>query len=94
MSMSIDEVRAKAKRTANIRGLPSHVFKLLNKMDTAPEESFLVVRKILEPGPQGNPRFLWSIVDTRDAAEVLRDVSQGPTPYFGLTIIETCNPPT
>lgn len=92
LSEDIEEIRAKAQRTANSRRFQVHIYRLINRMDTVSEDSYLVVRKILEPSPRGEPRFQWAIVDTREAAEMLRDVSQGPTPYFGAAIAETQEP--
>lgn len=92
LSKSLDELRIKAQRTANSRKFEAHIYRLLNRMDTGPNDCFLICRKILEPGPRGEPHMQMTIVDTRDAAELLRDVSQGPTPYFGATIEETFQP--
>jgi hypothetical protein len=92
ISSEIETLRAKAQRTANSRKFQANVFRLVNKMDTVSDDCYLVVRKILDPSPQGDPRFQWSVVDTREAAEMMRDVSQGPTPYFGAVIEETFEP--
>ena len=89
---SIEELRKKAQRTANAKKYSCNIYRLINKMDTGEGDSYLVVRKILEPGPRGEPHLNWSLVDTREAAEMLRDVSQGPTPYFGASTEETLNP--
>lgn len=86
------ELKKKAQRTANARKYPCTIYKLINRMDTGEGDSFLVVRKIMEPGPNGEPKIQWVLVDTREAAEMLRDVSMGPTPYFGATVEETINP--
>ena len=92
LASTVDELRPKAQRTANARKFPASVYRLVNRMDTVSGDSYLVVRKFLEPGPRGEARMLWSLVDTRDAAEMLRDVSQGPSPYFGAVIEETVEP--
>ena len=92
LSDSLESLRRTAQRTANSRRFPVHIFKLINRMDTVSDDSYLVVRRILEPSPRGEPRFQWAIVDTREAAEMLRDVSQGPTPYFGAVVAETFAP--
>jgi hypothetical protein len=89
---TVDELRAKAQRTADARRFQTHVYRLVNRMETVTGDSYLVVRKILDAGPRGEPHFQWSVVDTREAAEMLRDVSQGPTPFFGAVIEETFNP--
>lgn len=92
ISKSVDELRPKAQRAANMKKIDTSIFRLINRMDVGEGDCFLVVRKILEPGPKGEPHLHWTVVDTREAAEMLRDVSQGPSPYFGATIEETFKP--
>ena len=92
ISDDLEDLKKKAQRTANAKKYPATIFKLINKMDTTSGDAYLVVRKILDPGPKGEPHLNWTIVDTREAAELMRDVSQGPTPYFGATQEETFDP--
>jgi len=92
LSEDIEPLRKKAQRTANGRKFQVHIYRLVNKMDTVSDDCYLVIRKILDPNPSGDPRFQWSIVDTREAAEMMRDVSQGPTPYFGAVVEESFDP--
>ena len=92
ISKALEELRLKAQRAANARKYETQVWRLINTMDATSEDSFLIVRKILDPGPRGEPRMQWTLVDTREAAELMRDVSQGPTPYFGATKVETFQP--
>jgi hypothetical protein len=89
LAESLEDLRKKAKRTANAKKYPCNIYRVINRMDTGEGDSYLVVRKILDPGPKGEPHLNWILVDTREAAEMLRDVSQGPTPYFGATVEET-----
>jgi hypothetical protein len=86
---SLDDIRKRAKRTANAKKSACTIYRLINRMDTGEGDSYLTVRRILEPGPKGEPHLSFILVDTREAAEMLRDVSQGPTPYFGATLEET-----
>jgi hypothetical protein len=92
ISSDIEDLRIKAKRTANAKKYAIHIYRILNRMDVGEGDSFLYVKKILEPGPKGEPHLNWAVVDTREAAEMLRDVSQGPSPYFGISIEETVEP--
>ncbi len=92
LSVDIEPLRKKAQRTANATKFNVHIYRLINKSDIVSDDCFLVIRKILDPSPRGEPRFQWGIVDTKEAAEMLRDVSQGPTPFFGATIHETYKP--
>jgi hypothetical protein len=92
ISNDLNDLTTKAQRTANSRKFDVQLFRLVNKMDTVSGDSYLVVRKILEPGPRGEPHLQWALVDTREAAEIMRDVSQGPTPYFGATVEKSFKP--
>jgi hypothetical protein len=92
VSSDIEELKKKGQRSANARKMPVSIYKLVNKMDTSTGDSYLFVRKILEPGPKGEPHLNWSMADTREAAEMMRDVSEGPTPYFGTVIEVTYEP--
>lgn len=91
LSDNIEELKPKAQRTADARKFQTCIYRLINRMETVSGDVYLVVRKILDPGPRGEAHFQWSVVDTREAAEMMRDVSQGPTPYFGAVIEETFN---
>lgn len=92
LSSDVEELKKKAQRTANLKKFPCSLYRLINRMDVASGDSLLVVRKILDPGPKGEPHLNWTLVDTREAAEMMRDVSQGPTPYFGATVELTFQP--
>ena len=92
ISSDLEEARLKAQRAANSRKYQVSLFRLINKMDTVTGDSYLFVRKILEPGPKGEPHLNWSLADTREGAEMMRDVSQGPSPYFGATVVEAFEP--
>ena len=92
MAGNVDELKNFALRAANSRKMEVAIYRLVNSLDTVTGDSYLVVRKILEPGPRGEPHIQWLVVDTREAAEMLRDVSHGPTPYFGATIETNIKP--
>src|SRR4051812_779008 len=92
---SLAEMRREAQRSANVRRIPVQLFRLVTPAEItpdAPEGSFLVVRETLEPGPRGEPNFRWGIVGSEQAAELVRDVSGGPAPYFGAVVEETIAP--
>jgi hypothetical protein len=92
ISSDLEDLNKKAQRSASALKREVHIYKLINKMDTVSGDSYLVVRKILEPGPKGEPKMQWTLVDTREAAEMMRDVSQGPTPFFGTSTVSTFLP--
>lgn len=92
LSKSADELSSRAQRTANSTHQAVSVLQLISATEVSGESSFLVAKKILELGPKGEPRIQWALVGTRDAAELVRDVSQGPTPYFGTVVESTYKP--
>ena len=92
IASNVAELKPKAQRTANIRHYEVSIYRLINRMETASGDSFLVVRKVFDPGPRGEPHLHWILVDTREAAEMLRDVSHGASPYFGAVVEQTLQP--
>lgn len=86
-----DLLRA-AERTANHRKLPVSIARLVCKDDTIAGDLFLVPIEIGDPGHRGEPNIKWSAVDTKEAAEMMRDVRHGPSPVFGLQIEDTIEP--
>ena len=88
----IDELLSKAQLAANVRKQETHVYRLINKKDAVSGNTFLVVRRFLGRKSNGTPDFEWSLVDSLESAEVLRDVSHGPTPLFGAVIERTFQP--
>ncbi len=53
---------------------------------------YLVPTEIGEPGHRGEPNIKWACVDTKEAAEIMRDVRKGPSPIFGMQVEETVAP--
>jgi len=94
LSTNLEDLRPKAQRTANSKKYEVYIYRLINKMDAGEGDAFLYCKRMLEPSPNGEPHVYWGVVDTRDAAEMMRDVSQGPSPYFGITIEESFQPKT
>ncbi len=92
ISKKVKELVPQAQRVADGRGMKVHIYQLIARMDAITGDSFLICRKIHQPGPSGEPRLEWALVDTREAAETMRDVSEGPSPYFGATLFKTLEP--
>jgi hypothetical protein len=84
ISKSIDELRKLAKRAADGRKLGVNIVRLISKHDAVTGDLFLVPITIDEPGNRGEPQIKWSTVETKEAAEMMRDVRRGPSPYFGM----------
>ena len=92
ISKELDKCRQRAQRTANGQKFEANIYRLVNHLDVAQGDVFLTVRKILDPGARGDANIRWILVDTREAAELLRDVSQGVTPFFGAVVEESLPP--
>ena len=89
---SVEELRKNAQRAANHRKLPVAIARLVPKDDTVTGDLFLVPVEIGDPGHRGEPNIRWTTVDTKEAAEMMRDVRHGPSPVFGMQIEETLAP--
>lgn len=92
LARSAEELRGPCQTAADLYLFEQSIYKLKNRADSGGEDRYFVCKKILEPGPRGEPNLQWMIVDTKDAAELLRDVSQGPSPYFGAVVVESFQP--
>jgi len=90
----IDELRTLAKRLADAKKITVSIVALLPRTETLGSELFLVPTKIIDsPDKRGSSQVKWSLVDTKEAAEMMRDVKYGPAPYFGIQVVESV-PPT
>lgn len=88
----INELEQLAKRSAEHRKMPVNIVRLINKLDAIAGDLFLVPTKIGDAGPRGEATIEWSTVETREAAEMMRDVRHGPSPYFGMQVENTIQP--
>ena len=89
LGKSVDELRRPAKKTADHKKTPVQIVRLIPKSDAITGQLFLVPTKIGEPGTRGEPQIEWSPIETKEAAEVLRDVRRGPSPFFAMQVEET-----
>jgi hypothetical protein len=92
ISRSVDELRKLARRSAENRKTTVNIVRLVSKHDAISGTLFLVPTGIEEPGNRGEPQIKWSTVETKEAAEMMRDVRFGPAPYFGMEVEETIEP--
>jgi hypothetical protein len=88
----LDELKRSAKRSADHKKLPVNIVRLISKSDAIAGDLFLVPTQIGDPGPRGEPQIQWSTVETKEAAEMMRDVKHGPSPFFGMQVEETVPP--
>jgi hypothetical protein len=92
ISSSIEELRKHAKRAANNKKMAIGIVRLIPKGEVMSGEHFLVPVSIDKPGSRGEPQIKWSTVETKEAAEMMRDMRQGPSPYFGMLVEESVKP--
>jgi hypothetical protein len=92
LGKSIDELRRDAQRAADSRKMDVQIVRLILKNEATSGDLFLVPTSIDEAGPRGEPNIKWSTVDTKEAAEMMRDVRQGPCPFFAMQVEESIAP--
>ncbi|MCS6893856.1 MAG: hypothetical protein NZO16_04740 [Deltaproteobacteria bacterium] len=92
LSKDKDMLITHAKTLANQKGIPVSVYKLASKNEAALGCFFLVPTRIEEAGPKGEPQILWTLVETKDAAELVRDLRHGASPYFAAFEVEVMHP--
>lgn len=92
MGKTTEELKKVAKRAADSKKLTVSIVRLIPKNDAVAGDFFLVPIKIDDPGARGEPQIQWSTVDTKEAGEMMRDVRHGPSPFFGMQVVESVNP--
>lgn len=88
----LEELKKFAQKVAAQRKLPISVVRLVPKQEAVSGDMFLAPTRIGEPGTRGEPQIEWAPFDSKEAAENLRDVKQGPSPFFAMQIQETFDP--
>ncbi len=86
ISENIEDLKLRAQKTADARRYDVAIYRLINPMEAVATDSYLIVTKLGDGGSHGDLNISWSLVDTREAAVMLRDVSEGPTPFFGAVV--------
>ena len=92
MGKSVEELKRTAQRAADHKKLPVDIVRVISAHDAVAGDLFLVPTDIQDPGHRGEPNIKWSTVETKEAAEMLRDVRKGPSPIFAIQVEETVNP--
>lgn len=85
----VEELRKLAKRAAEHKKMAVSIVRLISKHDAVSGDLYLVPTNIGEPGSRGEPQIQWSTVETKDAAEMMRDVRHGPAPFFAMQEVES-----
>ena len=89
---TLEELERQSLRTANQKKIPVNVVRLVSKHDAMAGDLFLVPTKIGEPGPRGEALIEWSVVETKEASEMMRDVRHGPAPFFAMQVEKVVEP--
>ncbi|MCB0336333.1 MAG: hypothetical protein KDD62_08500 [Bdellovibrionales bacterium] len=92
MSYRIEDLLPIAQRAANLKKIPVDIVQLILPSDAVAGDLFLCPTEIGDPGPRGEPSIKWSTVDTREAADMMKDVRQGTSPIFATQKIQTVEP--
>ena len=92
LAKSIEELRKMAKRVADSQKMTVKIVRIVSKGEAVAGDLYLVPTTIGEPGPRGEPSIQWRPVETKEAAEMMRDVRHGPSPYFAMQEEESVDP--
>jgi hypothetical protein len=92
ISKSIEDLKKIAKRAAENKKRSIDVVKLISKHDAIVGSMYLVPTQIDEPGARGEPQIKWDIMETKEAADQLRDLKFGQSPYFAMEVVDTVSP--
>lgn len=90
ISTDMQEVIGEASRIARVRKQKVCVYRLLHSSRALDREPYLVPTMVGAENFRGEVSIQWVTVESRGAAETVRDVRQGPSPYFGLQLHEEC----
>jgi len=89
---TIEELKKTAQRAADQKKLAVNIVRLVPKNDAVAGDLFLVPTNIGDPGARGEPVIQFATVETKEAADMMKDVRRGPSPFFGMQVEETLNP--
>ncbi len=92
ISKTPEDLRKIAQRAADLKKMQVTIVRLVPKMDAVAGDLYLVPVRIADPGPRGEPQIEWKPFETREAAENMRDVRHGPSPFFGMQVVSTVDP--
>jgi len=88
----IEDLKKLAKRAADHNKIPVNIVRIISKNETVAGDLFLVPTTIGDPGTKGEPQIQWKTIETKEAAEMMRDVRKGPSPFFGMQVFESVQP--
>lgn len=87
VSYELEDLEPVAKKSANYKKLAVTIYRVVSPHDTVIGDLFLCPTEIGETGNgRGEPDIKWSTVDTKEAAEMMRDLRHGASPIFGIQV--------
>lgn len=92
IAKSSDELKKPAQRAADVQKLPMQIVQLVPVSEAVAGDTFLVPIEVGDPGVRGEPQVKWKVIETKEAAEMFKDVRKGPPPFFGMKLIEEVKP--
>jgi hypothetical protein len=87
----IESLRKVAQRSANGTKMQVQIGRLAPRYAVS-SNTLLVPTSIGDPGPRGEPMIKWALVESKEAAEMLRDIRYGPAPFFIFEVEDTVDP--
>lgn len=89
VSYELEDLEPLAKKAANYKKTSVTVYRVISPQDTVIGDLFLCPTEIGDSSNnRGEPEIKWSTVDTKEAAEMMRDLRHGASPIFGIQVIK------
>lgn len=92
ISKEVGDLEKVAQRAAAQSKMACCIYRVIPAGDAISGDLFLVPVEIGDPGVRGEPNIKWKTVDTKDAAEMMKDVRKGPSPVFGIQLEQSVEP--
>ena len=92
ISRSLDALVEVGQRAADHRRMPINIVRLMSMEDAVTGSLFLVPTTINPPTTAGEPSIKWASVETKKAAQDLRDLRFGPSPFFSISVEKILEP--
>jgi len=87
-----EELKRPAQKAADTQKLAVQIVQLVSSSEAVAGDTFLVPIEVGDPGVRGEPQVKWKVVETREAADMFKDVRKGAPPFFAMKLIEDLKP--
>lgn len=92
VSYELEDLDSIAKKAATYKKSPVTVYRVISPHDTVIGDLYLCPTEIGGSNTKGEPEIKWSTVDTKEAAEMMRDLRHGSSPIFGIQVEKEIQP--